>query len=861
MSDWSRMSSTRFGKEEESLIGPGSYELPTTMDERGVLIVAGERWQDEKCDESGVPFMIYEDSTDKSKLQASSKPRRALSAKENRQPASQNVMDNYKGEKGYQQESLELEQLRRRLADEEKRRAAAEARASDLAIAKKSAGIAHAQLQSQEKKNELLQKELEEVEAAKRDALRRACDLECEKGRGKKALVEKEQQAAALQKSLNLAKAQLEERAKKLEELSSATAYAEQMRHEAERLRQRLEDLQQRSAGSPSKVGGSPCKVPPLPSPSPQRGLRSLEFAEGILNSLEQRFAEQSAETAVQLQGLVEAQERLHGKVLEDAVDSSRELSEVRERLHMQARELERRRSQLLFVLEQSKQQEAQLEAMFLVREASLSALASLAGERDEATLQDALAAKEQLQGELEAHRGEVALLTSKCKELHKALEGVKLQSTQDAERLGCEAAEVRGRLFTSEQAQILSQKAREDLQRQLDSAVEQAKAREAELEAEAERLQAELYEALAAAAEAEEAFKRKSVEAADFDQEKDELHRRIKVLEEQKLEAAQAVASKDADLEQQARQVAEFKNMAEEAKSEGLRTRRKTEDLEASQQDFEDQRRQNRELLDTMKAYQQDLQRLEAENLALREAEAVREASIDKEMERQALSAGHINHRQKIQHIIDLKKHNDSLRDDLAKAKRKMAQMQIASRGEYMSTVLAPSGRLSSSSGGVDSARGARDITPMATRRDITPTSARRPALVASFVNGAVRDRRSSWGGPGNSLPIESSSSQPFAEVLSVEEAMRRCSIKERALERVSADYQHLMSLIDRVALSEGDAASGAASNEGASAMLGRLRELALADRERAAALKAASALKGPQAEEAATTPNLEML
>eukprot|EP00434_Breviolum_minutum_P029519 symbB.v1.2.026102.t1/scaffold2578.1/size75865/3 len=60
------------------------------------------------------------------------------------------------------------------------------ARAADLVVAKKAAANAHAQLQSHERKIEQLQKELEDTTVARKEAHKRACDLEAERGRVKK---------------------------------------------------------------------------------------------------------------------------------------------------------------------------------------------------------------------------------------------------------------------------------------------------------------------------------------------------------------------------------------------------------------------------------------------------------------------------------------------------------------------------------------------------------------------------------------------------------------------------------------------------------------------------------------------------
>eukprot|EP00913_Durusdinium_trenchii_P027367 g25674.t1 len=91
MSTWSRMSSARFGKEEEmSSVGPGSYEIPTTMDEHAVSIANGERFVERECSENGAGFYVFDELSEKKSVEKRKSQGRALSAaaKENRAPSS-----------------------------------------------------------------------------------------------------------------------------------------------------------------------------------------------------------------------------------------------------------------------------------------------------------------------------------------------------------------------------------------------------------------------------------------------------------------------------------------------------------------------------------------------------------------------------------------------------------------------------------------------------------------------------------------------------------------------------------------------------------------------------------------------------
>eukprot|EP00441_Pelagodinium_beii_P017992 CAMPEP_0197656420 /NCGR_PEP_ID=MMETSP1338-20131121/41788_1 /TAXON_ID=43686 ORGANISM="Pelagodinium beii, Strain RCC1491" /NCGR_SAMPLE_ID=MMETSP1338 /ASSEMBLY_ACC=CAM_ASM_000754 /LENGTH=819 /DNA_ID=CAMNT_0043232413 /DNA_START=91 /DNA_END=2550 /DNA_ORIENTATION=- len=760
------MTSDRFGKDEESEVGPGYYEIPTTLDDHAPLIAPGERFQD-PVEQSG--FQIYDEQPEKQKqLEKAAAPeskRRALSnapAKENRI-----AQKNLKAEK-FSQEPLELEQLRRRLTEEEKRRAQAEVKSADLALAKKAAANAHAQMQSNERKMEQQQKEIEDLNLAKKEAQKRASELEAEKVRGKKALHEKEQQMAALQKSLTLAKAQLEERSKKLDEQQGDS---DNLRRELGRLQKRREELP--TPNRKKMATGSPLKASPARS--------SMEVNETIISSLEKRFAEQNLQTEGQLKELAEAQGRMTEIVLQGAADSARELSDARERLEMQEEELIKRRSQLYFALEQSKEIEAHLDAAVVVREANLVAMSAV-GEGLQKSLCEAEDKVLLLEGEIAKKNSEVATLSARCEEIADLRHQVATQK-QEASRLASEAAEVRGKLFTSEQALLASQAAREDLQRRLSAVSEQEKAKDAEVAANAERLQAELYEALATRAGTEEALAKMKAEIGDLSQERDVLVHSNKALEQKADEAqqnAKDAIARAAAKEEEAQEVEALKALAAESESHKARAQQNEKDLEALGKECEEQQRQNRELLESMQALQKDFSRLEAENRTLRAGEEQRESAYEREMGRHAQITGHTNQRQKIQHLLQLKEEAVALKAELKKARHRIAQLEIAEVSAKVTTA-STSRRLSSGS------------------VQTTPMSARKPPLAA---------RRASCGGTGT-VQRESA------------DAARHHALKEHAYERLLTEHKHLVNLLERATMCEGS-----------SEVLRRLRELAAADR-----------------------------
>lgn len=654
-----------------SSVGPGSYEIPTAMDEHAVSIAPnGERFVETL--EPGGGFYVLDELFSEKKPQAEKRKSRtpSIAAKENRAPsaltprAEKNIID-----------PVDSEQLRRRLLDEEKRRAQAEARAADLVVAKKAAANAHAQLQSHERKIEQLQKELEDTTVARKEAHKRACDLEAERGRVKKALYEKEQQSAALQKSLVLAKAQLEERGRKIEEMGSDV---EKLRLEAHHLRaNRVED---------KRPSTTPKKTKEAPSPP-----RCRFGAEEALRSLEERASAQHAETEGYLQQLAKAQEGLQKKLQDTERQAALELSEAEERLQEQAEELQLRRDQLRYVLTESQRQEDILDAKVLVRDVTLRALVKVSDR--EAHFQEVNESRfKELEGALtrEGQQKEMAIKELQEERLQWEKERSKLQKAlKDTEM---KHAEVCGELFTAQQVASLSREKNQEIQAQLDTLSLQADAKKAEQVAETERLRAELYDALASRAEAQQALSAKEARVASLHQDLQHLQNDLETFRGKAVEAETRakMSAKECQvlLSGQIKELESYRNAAVEAESSKDLVQQQKEEIQRLRQESEEYQRQSANLLESMQASQKDMQTLMVELKTLRAADAKLETSQASEMERNAQSAGHTNHRQKIHHIINIKEDNRTLRAELRKARQKIAQLEVASAGEVTSKI-----------------------------------------------------------------------------------------------------------------------------------------------------------------------------
>lgn len=85
----------------------------------------------------------------------------------------------------------------------------------------------------------------------------------------------------------------------------------------------------------------------------------------------------------------------------------------------------------------------------------------------------------------------------------------------------------------------------------------------------------------------------------------------------------------------------------------------------------------QNKEILLSLQAHQQDLQFSLAENKRLSERENAYENDMRKLGDRNAELAGHNNHKQKIKHVAALKEDNDKMRQQLKSANQRAALLQ----------------------------------------------------------------------------------------------------------------------------------------------------------------------------------------
>lgn len=430
---FSKLSAERFADEPECLVGPGSYDIPAGLDEHGAILPASDRFEETE-EPSGGSFYVYEDLDvipAKRRDARSAPTSRSSSVKAHRRTLTATTCPGSKENIAYTQASPRAgakdkvfnqvvkntqpapeaeQQLRRCLAEEQ------QLRKDDAAMAKKSLNSMRVQLVSKHRKVAELQKKTEELTAEHREDQRRIIELESERGLRKKAFYEKEQIVASLQRSLSVAKAQLEERGRRIEELShariAATAVIEEV--PTPRKRDRVDPKTEVDDELADAV--------------------DLGDLQERLCVLEQQLSVQSSTTEEQLLTLTEAHNRL-------AIKARKRLAAAEQRI-----------AELSGVVRQAGAQEARLCAAVVARQACLSALLNVQG-RERREIQ-------------EEHSQAAATAEAATAQAAQSSELARLQAAS----LVAQVAELQGKLFVVEQACGLGESRRRELEAQLES-------------------------------------------------------------------------------------------------------------------------------------------------------------------------------------------------------------------------------------------------------------------------------------------------------------------------------------------------------------------------------------------------------
>jgi len=169
----------------------------------------------------------------------------------------------------------------------------------------------------------------------------------------------------------------------------------------------------------------------------------------------------------------------------------------------------------------------------------------------------------------------------------------------------------------------------------------------------------------------------------------------------------------------------------------------------------------QNRQLLFTVSSLKQECETIQAEKQCLQETVADLERSLDAVSGQHAELAGHVNHKQKIRHTLQIKQERDKFREEHVKLQQRISVLEASQSSQALMSALG--GHIPST----PSCRGAETPTLHAS----TPKNAKLPGSRRSLL---------SCDGP-----------VPAAE--------RRCQRLEQDLDHISIKFKHLTILLER--------------------------------------------------------------
>jgi len=225
-------------------------------------------------------------------------------------------------------------------------------------------------------------------------------------------------------------------------------------------------------------------------------------------------------------------------------------------------------------------------------------------------------------------------------------------------------------------------------------------------------------------------------------------------------------------------------------------------------------------ELTQTLHQLKHENERFVMENGNMKEQAATFEGDLLKISDANAQLAGHQNQNQKIRYMMSLKDEKNHLRQDLEKARSRIYHLESSRRRETLASTLfdafvslgLPTGK--------------EPATPRAGIYD-APTPARTP-------RSPVKKAGPQTPGTSRKTPqrvrVTSAGDELETSTLRPDEAIRRCQLQERQLERISADFAHLAVLVERAVLKHATVAPNADTSKGFAALLQQLRDISAA-------------------------------
>ncbi|CAK9057809.1 unnamed protein product [Durusdinium trenchii] len=299
--------------------------------------------------------------------------------------------------------------------------------------------------------------------------------------------------------------------------------------------------------------------------------------------------------------------------------------------------------------------------------------------------------------------------------------------------------------------------------------------------------------------------------EVADLVTEKEQMKIDLEKLRFAEINANMSKNAKEraeAQLRETKQDVDHWRSKAQSMIREDEKIKRQEEDVDRLEREVKELHEQNTQLLTTFQQFKSEWEVMRAENQSLQETLAMSEMSLDRASEEKAQIMGHVNPKQKIRHMVNLKEENKELREQLKKAKNRITQLGVSRKGEGLLEALAC---FSHGRGlGTDqlSIASACPDTP-------APCSVRGEARTPKRPTTPTRKPSASRGGGTRSSQQE----EEYQAWLAEEE--RRRQMQDRAVERVQTDFQHFIALIERAVL------SGEAESPNPAALLERLRSV----------------------------------
>jgi len=235
---------------------------------------------------------------------------------------------------------------------------------------------------------------------------------------------------------------------------------------------------------------------------------------------------------------------------------------------------------------------------------------------------------------------------------------------------------------------------------------------------------------------------------------------------------------------------------------------RMQVEDLTSCSQQCETMRCSNRQLLLSVLCFKEENEFLVVENRNLKEAVELHQSDLDNLGDRCAQLMGHTNRKQKIRYTIRLKDELTKARGELAKARSRVAHLEVARREQG---IFGDQGLSSKRRGTAfpDAPTPLRSLQyPRSPPRSgdvaakstlAAPSLAASPASQMGDAPRATPRRHAGAAAQGRRAAPGAGAEAAAQMRLELEQVAHRCYLRERDLEKTTTDLQHLVAMLER--------------------------------------------------------------